>query len=820
MERKFIMIVLSFLLFKISVAQPGLVLNDMEYFESPGFDVLVFNDPYTEGHQGGIQIILHGQRIAANGDVRLEPAPGQWQPFSKMDSKTADKDLQQIKVSLSYPNEEAASRKFNPISYPDLEFGYHISVRPEGKSVRIIIDLDKPLPDKWVGRVGFSLELFPGTLYGKKFYMDKTPGIFPLQLSGPFSYEKSAGTFEVVPLASGNRLEVCPEDKLQHFTIQSQGAGLQLIDGSAHHNNGWFIVRSLVPKGTRNKVIEWVITPSVVNSWSYGPVIHINQAGYLSGQPKKALIECDARFRGKPFIRLIRIENDGTEKLVRADSAESRGKFERFRYFAFDFSDLKEEGIYRIRTDSTCSESFLISQNVYDRGVWQPTLEYFLPVQMCHMRVNDRYRLWHGLCHMDDAQMAPVDYVHFDGYQQGNSTLCSYQSGDHVPGLNTGGWHDAGDFDLRVESQGGTVYSLSLIWEAFRPDYDNTTIDPEKHLVEMHLPDGKPDILQQIEHGTLAIVNAYESIGSSYRGVICRDLRQYVLMGDGAGITDNIIFGEGDDIPDWFGKINDDRWVFTEENPKREFQLCADLAAASRSLKEFNDSLSARALAVAEQLWQKNADREADNEKVIALTELILATGDNDYLIRLAGLHGYVAQHVPQTGWAIARVFGKIEEMQFRRGFMLGIQNYYRELENETSSNPFGVPYHPQTWGSAWGIERFGVGQYFIYHFLEIEEARFYMANALDYVLGIHPGENTASFVSGVGTHSATVAYGLNRADWSYIPGGVISGTANIQPDFPELKEWPYLWQQTEYMISGASENFMFLVLAVSDAFR
>lgn len=31
----------------------------------------------------------------------------------------------------------------------------------------------------------------------------------------------------------------------------------------------------------------------------------------------------------------------------------------------------------------------------------------------------------------------------------------------------------------------------------------------------------------------------------------------------------------------------------------------------------------------------------------------------------------------------------------------------------------------------------------------------------------------------------ATVAYGLNRADWSYIPGGVISGTAMIRPDFP-----------------------------------
>jgi len=79
----------------------------------------------------------------------------------------------------------------------------------------------------------------------------------------------------------------------------------------------------------------------------------------------------------------------------------------------------------------------------------------------------------------------------------------------------------------------------------------------------------------------------------------------------------------------------------------------------------------------------------------------------------------------------------------------------------------------------------------------------------------VHPGENTSSFASGVGSRSLTVAYGVNRADWSYIPGGVASGTGIIRPDLPELKIWPFFWQQTEYVIGGGSENFMFLVLAV-----
>jgi hypothetical protein len=88
------------------------------------------------------------------------------------------------------------------------------------------------------------------------------------------------------------------------------------------------------------------------------------------------------------------------------------------------------------------------------------------------------------------------------------------------------------------------------------------------------------------------------------------------------------------------------------------------------------------------------------------------------------------------------------------------------------------------------------------------------MLQALDFVLGCHPGPNTASFVSGVGVKSVTVAYGYTRADWTYIPGGIISGTALIRPDFPELLEWPFLWQQTEYVLGGGTTDYLFLVLA------
>lgn len=139
---------------------------------------------------------------------------------------------------------------------------------------------------------------------------------------------------------------------------------------------------------------------------------------------------------------------------------------------------------------------------------------------------------------------------------------------------------------------------------------------------------------------------------------------------------------------------------------------------------------------------------------------------------------------------------------------------YKTKLDQQSAQTPYGVPYQPSIWGAGWDIQRFG----FEYYFLATAYPDIFPAttvyNALNFILGCHPGSNTASFASGVGARSATVAYGLNRADWSFIPGGVVSGTALIRPDFPELLEFPFLWQQTEYVLGGGSSHYMFLVLA------
>lgn len=799
----------------------GLSINDKNYFHMQGLDVTVFSDIYPDGHQTGVTLIQHGSRVAANGDVRLEISPGQWSPVPAGGSQSLDKANGTISQTMSYPDPTKDKTGFNPINYPDLKFTYKVNVTAlSGSQFKISVDLDQPLPAQWVGKVGFNLELFPGELFGKAFLMDQQAGIFPRQANGPI--ESHHGEFLAAPLAVGKTLTVAPDDDLRRITINNSRGNLELWDGRSNHNNGWYIVRSSIPANATKNAIEWVVTPNVVKDWVYTPVLQISQVGYTRLQPKKLVIEQDATDTKADEVRLYQLTAQG-KQLLRKGAPNAWGKFLRYHYLTYDFSDVTAAGSYVLEYRGQVTAAFKIGDDVLSRHVWQPTLEYFLPMQMCHMRVNEKYRVWHGLDHLDDAIMAPVNLNHYDGYISGPSTLTKYKPGERVPNLNAGGWHDAGDFDLRVESQIGTVWLLAAMVEEFGLNYDATSIDQKNKLVEIHQPDGKNDALQQIEHGLLSVLGGYKAMGRVYRGIIDRDLRQYVMLGDGSLQTDNVPFNAklaaGERKNDTSG-TPDDRWVFTEDNPDRELYVAAGLAAAARVLKEYNPAMAKDSLSAAEDLYQKAIGRakKVDN-KTFAAAELYLSTRKTNYLADITALKTAIIADVAETAWPLGRVMNAIEDKVFVAELNAAVEQYQIKVrERAGTESPYGVPYTPNIWGAGWTIQEFGVHQYFFAKSWPQYTTKDAYLSALNFVLGVHPGSNTQSFASGVGARSATVAYGNNRADWSYIPGGVISGTALIRPDLPELKTWPFFWQQTEYVMGGGETNYMFLVLAVDAA--
>jgi hypothetical protein len=203
-------------------------------------------------------------------------------------------------------------------------------------------------------------------------------------------------------------------------------------------------------------------------------------------------------------------------------------------------------------------------------------------------------------------------------------------------------------------------------------------------------------------------------------------------------------------------------------------------------------------------------------EKVLAAVELFKILPNEKYRSALLKLLPEIRDNINDTGWAIAQIFAELDDDTFDHEFFKSIRRYNDETKKANSENPFGVPYVPGTWGSAWHLQNYAIRHYFLHKAFPELFGRENILRVTNFVLGCHPGASI-SFVSGVGRRSVTTAYGANRADYSYIPGGVVSGTALIRPDLPEFKEgWPYLWQQSEYVIHGAA-SYIFCVLASNE---
>src|SRR5688500_19895997 len=66
--------------------------------------------------------------------------------------------------------------------------------------------------------------------------------------------------------------------------------------------------------------------------------------------------------------------------------------------------------------------------------------------------------------------------------------------------------------------------------------------------------------------------------------------------------------------------------------------------------------------------------------------------------------------------------------------------------------------------GAGWNIQRFGWDQWMLHTYFPDLMPKTYALQALSFVLGVHPGSNTASFVSGVGARSDRKSTRLNSS--------------------------------------------------------
>ncbi len=464
--------------------------------------------------------------------------------------------------------------------------------------------------------------------------MDGKPGNFPKYPSGNTRVEPNSkripqfaghntfddrGRDEFIkpePLAAGKQLVLAPEDPERFVTIKSQDSDLMLFDGRSLAQNGWFIVRSLLPANKTGKVLTWYLEPNAIPDWTREPNIGFSQVGYTPDQEKVAVIELDDNDTPLKTASLYKITEEGKSVEKLKGNVKLWGDYLRYNYAKFDFTSVKEPGLYFIKYGDQKTNSFKISDDVY-ADVWHPTLDVWFPVQMDHMKVNEAYRTWHGASFLDDALQAPTNVEHFDGYRMGDTTDTKYKPLEHIPGLAVGGWYDAGDFDIQTGSHNSVISSFVSIWEDFKVDRDQTYINQKNRYVDIHRPDGKPDLLQQIEHGTLNLVAQVENIGHPVRGIIVPNLHQYHHLGDAMTETDNFVYNSELDPYEVEGNYSgtlDDRWAFTTRSPYLDYGTASSLAQASRALKGYNDELADKSLILAERLVEEADEILANQE--------------------------------------------------------------------------------------------------------------------------------------------------------------------------------------------------------------
>ncbi len=791
----------------------SLRLNEAEYFEQRGFNVLVNSNNYAgifaDEKKAGIELILRGVRVATGGGVRLTDTPEQWDFYPNLLDRKVDYANQTITASLGYA---------------DYDINHSIRVTPKGKGVVLSVSLDKPLPEFLIGKAGLNLEFFPASYFGKTYMMDGKGEILPRHPAGDSYMRPNAervpqfyglSTFDdrgenehivPLPLSKGHRFVIAPEDDNLRISVSSDSE-LALFDGRILSQNGTFVLRTLLPAGKSGKVLEWYIESTYDPEWIREPNIGFSQIGYTPAQKKVAVIELDKNDELAKSAKIFRILDDGTRQLVAEPEVKLWGEFyKRYNYALADFSDIKEDGIYYIEYKGIKTNSFPINKNVYE-GKWHTTMDVWLPVHMDHMTVNEGYRIWHGNPHKDDALQAPLNYEQFDGYRQRGETNTKYKPYEHIPNLAVGAWFDAGDFDIQAGTVIGMTQDLSTLWEVFKPLRDQTYINQATQYVDIHRPDGVPDIIQQIQHGSLNVNAQVENIGFVAQGIIQSNMHQYHHLGDALTLTDNMVYDPGlkpyESVGNTRSGTLDDRYAFTSNfSPAGTMSTVAALAAAARVLQPYYPEEAARSLKNAKMLWEKyykdaapgaNPNRRnRGDSRISAAIQLWRTTGDKAYI------KPFEEDLLAQNNFRTLLSLYPYMDADFQKKVKAMVPAQVEAIKKVSAGTPYGVPVSGSGWGGNEQVISWAYLNYQIWKLFPDMIDPELVLSGLNFLYGCHPYSNV-SFVTAVGVNTKKVAYGNNRADYTFIPGGIVPGLLMLNPDYFEHKDdYPFHWGENE----------------------
>ena len=534
-----------------------------------------------------------------------------------------------------------------------------------------------------------------------------------------------------------------------------------------------------------------------------GTAVRYSRIGYPLEGPKYVVLEWP-RQGSRPADDSVRLENAAGAR-VKAGAFDKTVSIQHMQcdFAPFDFSEVKEPGRYRI-VWSGGTIGVDIRKSIFEDKLWEPTLDSFIPFQMCHAGVTFGGKSpEHAECHMDDGIRVPANFAGVDRFQSYGCEGTPYKAGDPIP-CAKGGWHDAGDCDLNIYAQGFTVWVLALAYEEFGIRRDVATLDVEKRQFTLGKPDGAPDIVQQIEWGVIWLRSMLQPDGRSYVGLIDRPERYSQSGKKWSEMTDNMP-GTGDE-----------RQVYVDYHAELQLMQATALCAASRALRQTRPELAEKCLGDAVKALEyfrshKEVYRSTvyfypehkgrDGMLALTLAELYLTTKDPLYLKELEGMgetirnlpvtDPYITSTSASTFWyappVLARLYAVVPDGALKSAIE-GVCRRAAEAQAQSES-PRPWPFHYWHFGN-WGQAPAGAVRTFDAYWLsKVVPDVFPVSSALRsmlWIYGLHP-LNDRVFVSGIGypgpeyIHSGQI-FGLFGSEPGTVPGALVGGLTGLFP--------------------------------------
>lgn len=178
-----------------------------------------------------------------------------------------------------------------------------------------------------------------------------------------------------------------------------------------------------------------VVEPDYVEGWDLASRIAYCHSGYFIDAKKVALTS----IKSTNNFKILKDNNIVLEKEI-SEIHNDLGTF-----YEMDFSEIKEEGNYKIIYGNVETLPFLISDTTYEESIWKSM--NFLRLLRCGEDIPGV----HSACHLNCRTMHP--------------------NGSSVP--NFGGWHDAGDvsqFEIPTAEMAHAVLDLALAYKDINND--------------------------------------------------------------------------------------------------------------------------------------------------------------------------------------------------------------------------------------------------------------------------------------------------------------------------------------------------------------